>query len=253
MEKMSFLNQNDASAVIDKITVDYHRITKIKPTHKRIDAICDTVIWEYAEQLVMDRKTQTMEYTQIIGSECKVSHKYEIPGGIGGLFEKFEAVDLFLNIKDESDDFIEDPNEITDYKITVDYRERPQRVIQGRFDKNGLPEDFAYFAETVFSFSCFYGVGEIFTPSLYGKQRRRRDDFIFCSVVFDNGYKSYYYLTDDDSIAVGDSVIVPAGKDNHEAVVEVVNIEYFSQENAPLPVEKIKRIIRKYTDTDEIP
>lgn len=32
-------------------------------------------------------------------------------------------------------------------------------------------------------------------------------------------------------------MLVPAGKDDHEAVVEVVNIEYFSKENVPLPVE----------------
>ena len=67
----------------------------------------------------------------------------------------------------------------------------------------------------------------------------------FCSVVFDEGYKTYYYLTDDDSIEIGDSVLVPAGKDNHEGIVEVVNIEYFSEENVPLPVEKTKKIIRK--------
>ncbi len=40
------------------------------------------------------------------------------------------------------------------------------------------------------------------------------------------------------------------GNDNHEAVVEVVNIEYFSEENVPLPVEKRKRIIGKCTDED---
>ena len=67
----------------------------------------------------------------------------------------------------------------------------------------------------------------------------------FCSVVFDEGYKTYYYLTDDDSIEIGDSVLVPAGKDNHEGIVEVVNIEYFSEENVPLPVEKTKKIIQK--------
>lgn len=78
--------------------------------------------------------------------------------------------------------------------------------------------------------------------------KRRQSEYIFCSVVFDEGYKSYYYLTDDDSIEVGDHVIVPAGIDNHEAVVEVVKIEYFHEENAPLPLEKTKCIICKYTE-----
>lgn len=33
-------------------------------------------------------------------------------------------------------------------------------------------------------------------------------------------------------------------------MVEVANIEYFSQENVPLPVDKTKRIIRKCTEED---
>ncbi len=61
---------------------------------------------------------------------------------------------------------------------------------------------------------------------------------------------SNYYLTDDDSMEVGDFVIVPAGNDNHEAVVEVVNIEYFNKDNVPLSIEKTKKIIRKCTDDD---
>ena len=45
-------------------------------------------------------------------------------------------------------------------------------------------------------------------------------------------------------------MIVPAGKDNHEAVVEVVKKEYFAEGNVPLQMEKTKHIIRKCTDAD---
>ena len=62
--------------------------------------------------------------------------------------------------------------------------------------------------------------------------------------------QEYYYISDDDSIQVGDFVIVPAGKDNHEAVVEVVKKEYFTEEDVPLPMDKTKHIIRKCTDAD---
>ena len=92
--------------------------------------------------------------------------------------------------------------------------------------------------------------GNLVNGVVYGKAKRRKSEYIFCSGTFDDGYKSYYYLTDDDSIEIGDFVLVPAGNDNHEAVVEVVNIEYFSEENVPLPIEKTKRIIRKCTDED---
>lgn len=36
---------------------------------------------------------------------------------------------------------IDTPNETKDYKITIDYKKSPQRVIEGSYDKNGLPED----------------------------------------------------------------------------------------------------------------
>ena len=51
---------------------------------------------------------------------------------------------------------------------------------------------------------------------MYGKVRRCDNDIIYCSVEFEDGYKSYYYISDDDTIEVGDFVLVPAGKDNHE-------------------------------------
>lgn len=155
---------------------------------------------------------------------------------------------LFGNIVGNPDDAVENSNETKDYKITIDYKKNPQKIITGTFDKNGLPDDFEEFADAVFGFIRFYGLGEILDPSVYGKVKRLTTDYIYCSVVFDEGQKSYYYLTDDDSIEIGDFVLVPVGKDNHEAVVEVVNIEYFSVENVPLPVEKTKRIIRKCTD-----
>ena len=87
-------------------------------------------------------------------------------------------------------------------------------------------------------------------PSVYARVRRRRGEYIYCGVTFPGSSMRYSYLTDDDSIQVGDFVLAPAGKDNHEAVVEVVNIEYFSEENVPLPIERTKRIIRKCTDED---
>lgn len=124
------------------------------------------------------------------------------------------------------------------------------RAESGAEPKKGLPDDWAEFMESVFEFMSFYGWGEIMNPSVYGKVRRCDDDIIYCSVEFEDGCKSYYYISDDDSIQVGDFVIVPAGKDNHEAVVEVVKKEYFTEEDVPLPMDKTKHIIRKCTDAD---
>jgi hypothetical protein len=66
-------------------------------------------------------------------------------------------------------------------------------------------------------------------------------------------YGYHRELADDDSIEVGNSVLVSVGRDNHTAIVEVVNIEYFSEEEAPLPVRKTKHIIWKCTNADFAP
>ena len=45
-------------------------------------------------------------------------------------------------------------------------------------------------------------------------------------------------------------MIVPVGKDNHHSAAEVVKVEYFAEEDAPLPLNRNKHIIRKCTDED---
>lgn len=251
MDDLYVFDGNCKPDVINRITLDYYRGTKIKSDQKQEGAEWEYVTWDSTEHLIIDRETETLEYIQNIGTGCKVSRKYEFEGGIKSLLENFDAEELFSHIEGNPDDVIDTPNETKDYKITIEYKKNPSRTITGSYDKNGLPEDFADFAETVFDFICFYSLGELFDPSVYGKAKRRKSEYIFCSVTFDEGYKSYYYLTEDDSIEIGDFVLVPAGKDNHEAVVEVVHIEYFDKENVPFPIEKTKRIIRKCTEEDK--
>lgn len=190
--------------------------------------------------MIIDRDMETLEYIQNIGTRCKVSRKYEIEGGIESPFENFAAEDLFTHIEGNLDDVIDTPNKIKDYTITIEYKKNQSRTITGRYDKNGLPADFVEFEETVLDFIRFYGLGEILDPLVYSKAKCHKSEYIFCSIIFDEGYKSYYYLTEDNSFEIGDFVFVPAGEDNHEVVVEVVNIEYFSEENVPLPIEKTK-------------
>lgn len=248
MQDLYVFDGNNKPDVINRIEIGYHRQTKIKPKELPEDVAWEFVTWDYTEQLIIDRQTETLEHIQNIGTGCKVSRKYEIEGGIASLLDDFDADVLFGNIVGNPENVAETPNESKDYRVIIDYKKNPQKVITGTFDKNGLPDDFEEFADTVFSFLHFYGLGEILDPSVYGKVKRRTTDYIFCSVTFDEGQKSYYYLTEDDGIEVNDFVIVPAGKDNHEAIVKVVNIEYFNDDNVPLPIDKIKHIIRKCTE-----
>ncbi len=250
MDDLYVFDGNCKPDVITKVTLDYHRLAKIEPQQKPEDVDGDFISRDYTEHVIIDRETETLEYIQKLGTGCKISHKYEIKGEIKSLLNNFDAEELFGYTKGNPGDVIDTPNKNKDYTITIEYKKNQSRTIAGSFDKNGLPMDFADFAETVFDFISFYGFKEALDPSVYGKAKRRKSEYIFCSVTFDESYKSYYYLTDDDSIEIGDFVLVPVGNNNRETVVKVVNIEYFSEENVPLPIKKTKRIIRKCADKD---
>lgn len=250
MDDLYVFDGNRKSEAINKISLDYHRVTKMKPGQMPEGVDWKYITWDYTERLIIDRKTETLEHIQNIGSGCKVSRKYEVEGGIESLLDSFDEEELFANIEGNPEDAIGNPLEAKDYKLTIEYRKQPSRVITGSFDKKGLPDDFSDFVEAIWDFIRFYGLGEILDPAVYGRAKRRKSEYIFCSVTFDEGYRNYYYLTDDDFIEIGDYVLVPAGKDNHEAVVKVMKIEYFDEVHAPFLIEKTKWVIRKCTDKD---
>lgn len=250
MQNLFVFDGNNKPDIINRISLDYHRLTKIYPNEILKDSMFEYVTWDYTEHLIIDRETETLEHIQNIGSGCKVSRKYEIQDGINNLLDSFDGDSLFEYIEDNPNDVVETPNNIIDYQITIDYKKKPRRIITGTFDKNALPDDFGEFAETILEFIHFYGIGEILNPTIYSKPKRRKTDYIYCSVIFEEDGKSYYYITDDDNIDIGDYVLVPVGTENCETIVKVVDIEYFDKKDVPLPVERTKRIIRKCTEED---
>jgi len=231
---------------IEKIVIDYHRITKIKPGVIPEGSTWEYATWDCSERISIDRKSETLEHVQNIGSGCQVSRKYHVEEGIRALLDNMAANTFFAHTEGNPYDVVINPLETKDYKITVDYLYGEQKVLTGTFDKKGLPDDFADFAETVFDFMRFYGMGEILDPAVHGKPLRKKSDYIFCNVQFDDYGKTYCYLTDDDSLEAGDYVVVPVGKDNRETIVRVESIEYHSAEDAPFPLDKIKSVIRKH-------
>lgn len=250
MDDLYVFDGNNKPDRVDRVAIDYHRVTKIKPKIIPEGATWEYATWDYSEKLVLDRESETLEHTQNIGNGCVVSRKYYVQDGVVGLLDAIDTEDLFGKIEGNPDDVIENPLETQDYTITVDFKKGPQRIIQGTYDKKALPESWGDFVDDIWQFMRFYGMGEILDPAVYGKVKRRNRDYIYCSVEFDAGYKSYYYIADDDDISVGDYVVVPVGKDNHHSTAEVVKVEYFAEEDVPLPLDRTKHIIRKCTDND---
>lgn len=82
---------------INRITVDYHQVTKVKPKQP-ISEETEYVMWDYTEKPVIDRESETIEHIQNIGTGCIVSRKYKVEGGVEGLLDDLDVEYLFRNI-----------------------------------------------------------------------------------------------------------------------------------------------------------
>lgn len=235
---------------IDHLKIEYKRETRIKPKVIPEDAEYEFVTWNYSEILTIDRPTETLTNYIQFAEQCSVTNTYHVEEGISSLLDDLWP-EMFDEVTGNPPDVIDDPMEQRKYKITVLTNQGKERVIEGTFDKLGLPDEYPEFIEKMYDFMAFYGIGELFSEASYGKAKRTSKDFIFCDVEFEPGGKRYCYLADDDSYEVGDTVLVPAGHHNHEALVRIVDKNYYSSQDAPFPVEKAKHITKRI-DEDKI-
>ena len=65
--------------------------------------------------------------------------------------------------------------------------------------------------------------------------------YTFCGVRFPGWQRVYYYRTNDETLAVGDQVLVP-GRDG-PAPAEVVSIQKHRRDTAPYPVDRAKFVV----------
>ncbi len=235
-----FVFDNNEFERIEKITIEHEHKKAIVAANGQI------VTWNPTDHIVIDRKSETIEYTYTIGSECDVTRKYHVAQGISNFLDELEWQNLFIEFNEKDTDVIIPEDEEAKYTVTVDFLRSSSRVISGSYDKQGLPIDWPEFIESLYNFMSFYGFGEMFDESHYGRTYRRKGDYIFLSVRFGDYGKTYYYLTEDDSIEIGDQVVVPVGSDGTERIVEVVKKQYFSVNDVPMPIEKVKSIIGKF-------
>ena len=229
---------------IDRITIEYSRVTKYDKPKDLSDADYDYITWDYSEKLTIDRETETIEYFRKIGSECDTTWKYHVNGGVEQLLDETDA-DMFEDIEGNPSDAMDNPKESKTYTITIDFAHLPSKTISGSFDRRGLPTEWASFANDLREFLLFYGEGELLDRRFYEAQKLCPGDIIYLSVTFGDTYKTYYYKTEDNSIDVGDLVVVPVGTDGKERIVKVVKKEYFQASSLPMPFEKVKAVIEK--------
>lgn len=108
-------------------------------------------------------------------------------------------------------------------------------------DPNKEPE--TYTINTMEEFNKKYG-------KYYSKKKKNQKlKYIYVEYFDMYGDRLYSYKSDHD-YKVGDIVIVPRGWNNEEVEAEIVNIEYYTEDEAPYPYNELKEIIG-YVDGDD--
>lgn len=64
-------------------------------------------------------------------------------------------------------------------------------------------------------------------------------------MLFPFSNRAFSYRTEDDTIQIGDIVIVPVGKENEEMEGKVVSVGKYARAEVPYPVEETKFILKK--------
>lgn len=69
--------------------------------------------------------------------------------------------------------------------------------------------------------------------------------YIYCGVLLPFSNRPYSFRTEDESVQIGDTVIVPVGKENESMEGKVVSVGKYMRSGVPFPVEKTKFILEK--------
>ena len=241
-----FVFDDNTYEKIKRITIDYKFTSVIIPADNSKD-----ITWEYSDHLVIDRETETIEDVLKLAEQCDVTRKYHVAEGITSFLDDLDIECLFTEFNEPEEDVLPSPEGTAVYEVKVEFHRQEPRIISGTYDKQGLPKDWPEFIEDLYRFISFYGFGEMFDEKQYARTYRKKNDYIFLSVKFGDYGKPYYYLTDDDTIQVGDQVEVPVGSDGTERIVTVSKKEYFSEDKLPMPIEKVKSILGRFIPPEE--
>ena len=240
--------------LVDRITIKVNVDGVIKGAFQNDDKVkADDAFWNVNDTLIVDRNEEIIEYYHNIFAGNQIYVKYHLEEYIQMLLEDLDARGLFIEKGDAPEDALFEDGVTAAYEIIVEAKGLETRIIKGRYCMEELPKDYAKFIHLIGkAFSQFETWGDIFNPSLYAKPLRREDDIIYCAVEFGEYSKEYHYITDDDTIQEGDTVIVPVGVQNREMEATVFEKIYCKKSEVPYPLSKVKKIIKKVDSINNI-
>ena len=186
------------------------------------------------ERLTLDRSDKTLTL-----DKKNSTHIYDLGGD--NAKKIFDTCQKFLDGIETRDS---DINFSTLAKFELVRHDKTVETFETRYNENFLPGLTKFIGELkAVTADLTADIFDIETAEVAPRQGK----YIFCKVQFKGNYKPYTYRTDDETLAVGDIVDLPVGRNNDISQARISDIYYAEEFEAPYPIDRIKKIIGKHT------
>ncbi len=183
----------------------------------------------------------TLTYNRRIAKIGRASLQYELKDKVAEFLKVYDDQSVFSRPKGNSPDTVQ--NEIRKtYKIVVTRDDGESSVLEGSFDKDGLPDNWADFVGRLTDFFQGQSLGMLFDSRSYNKVLRKSNEVTFCGVDIDGVVRTRYYRCGDE-ICEGDTVVVPTPMKHTSAIGRVVEIRYCPKDQIPKEMAQAQEIL----------
>lgn len=183
----------------------------------------------------------TLTYNRRIANIGRISLQYELKDKVTEFLKLYEGRNVFSRPKGHSPDTVQDEIRKT-YKMVVTRDDGDTSVLEGSFDKNGLPGDWADFVGRLTDFFQDQNLGILFDSRSYNKVLRKNDEVAFCGVDIDGMVRTRYYRCGGE-ICEGDTVVVPTPMKHTMAIGRVVEVRHYPKDQVPKDMARTQEIL----------
>ena len=183
----------------------------------------------------------TLTYNRRIANIGRISLQYELKDKVTEFLKLYEGRNVFSRPKGHSPDTVQDEIRKT-YKMVVTRDDGDTSVLEGSFDKNGLPGDWADFVGRLTDFFQDQSLGILFDSRSYNKVLRKNDEVAVCGVDIDGVVRTRYYRCGDE-ICEDDTVVVPTPMKHTMAIGRVVEVRHYPKDQVPKDMARTQEIL----------
>lgn len=167
--------------------------------------------------------------------------QYELKDTVAEFLKVYDDQSVFSHPKGHSPDTVQDEVRKT-YRIVVTRDSGDASVLEGSFDKDGLPDNWPDFVGRLKDFLQDQSLGMLFDSRVYSKVLRKSNEVAFCGVDIDGAVGTRYYRCGDE-ICESDTVVVPTPMKHTMAIGQVVEIRHYPRDQIPKDMARAQEIL----------